>query len=146
MKAIEAITKRNTGEYAIRPFIEKHEKRTMSQMLDWTKNSNSHVRRLSSEGARPRLPWAKKLDVFIENPQPLFLILNNLKDDPSKYVQKSVANCLNDIIKDNKDLALEFIEKWKTYESSPQRNWIIKHALRNLVKQKDERALAILKR
>ena len=78
MKAIEEITKRNTGEYTIRPFIEQDQKKTLRVMIEWTKHKNKHVRRLSSEGVRPRLPWAKKLDIFIENPKPILSILNNL--------------------------------------------------------------------
>ncbi len=137
MHAIEEITKRNTGEYAIRPFIEQYPTKTLNQMKKWSLNSNKHIRRLSSEGVRPRLPWATKLDAFIKNPRPILPILNNLKDDPSKYVQKSVANCLNDILKDNYDLGKTIIEDWKQGDLSKERKWIIKHALRNLLKRND---------
>jgi 3-methyladenine DNA glycosylase AlkC len=133
MQLIEEITKRNTGEYAIRPFIKSNPQRTLAMMENWSRNANKHIRRLSCEGFRPRLPWAKKLDMFIENPLPLFPILNNLKDDKSKYVQKSVANCINDILKDNKEIGLQLIESWKDDNQSKERTWIIKHALRNLV-------------
>ena len=112
MKAIEAITQRNTGEYAIRPFIQKYPKKSLKQMLRWSKNHNFHVRRLSSEGGRPRLPWASKLQQFIDDPTPLLPILENLKDDTSKYVQNSVANCINDFIKDNRPSAEVLIESW----------------------------------
>ncbi|MEQ9091024.1 MAG: DNA alkylation repair protein [Balneola sp.] len=143
MNAIEEITKRNTGEYAIRPFIEKYPERTMTQMLKWSTSSNKHVRRLASEGGRPRLPWATKLQMFIDDPGPLFPIFENLKDDPSKYVQKSVANCLNDILKDNPEVAKMIIKKWSK-DPSKERIWIIKHALRNLRKKDDEWALKII--
>jgi len=135
MKLIEEITKRNTGEYAIRPFIKSNPQRTLAVMEDWSKNSNKHIRRLSCERFRPRLPWAKKLDMFIENPLPLFPVLNNLKDDTSKYVQKSVDNCISDILKDNKEIGLQLIEEWKIENMGKERKWIIKHALRNLVKK-----------
>lgn len=138
IKAIEEITKRNTGEYTIRPFIEKYPDKTLKVMLKWSTDSNKHVRRLSSEGLRPRLPWAKKLQRFIEEPKPILPILNNLKDDPSKYVQKSVANCVNDILKDNPTVGKNLIEEWNTPNSSKARKWIIKHALRNLVKQDND--------
>ncbi|MCF7560405.1 3-methyladenine DNA glycosylase [Sabulilitoribacter multivorans] len=141
MIAIEKITKRNTGEYTIRPFIEKDLKKTMQQMMIWSVNPNKHVRRLSSEGVRPRLPWAKKLDIFIENPKPIIPILNNLKDDPSKYIQKSVANCINDIFKDNYDVGKELIESWNGKQISKERKWIIKHALRNLLKENNNWAI-----
>ncbi|WP_107038258.1 DNA alkylation repair protein [Brumimicrobium mesophilum] len=134
MHLIEEITKRNTGEYAIRSFIEAYPQKTMNKMFEWSTNSNKHIRRLASEGGRPRLPWAPKLDLFIEDPSPLLPILNNLKDDQSKYVQKSVANCINDILKDNKEIGLQLIESWKEENMSKERKWIIKHALRNLIK------------
>jgi len=144
MHAIEEITKRNTGEYTIRPFIEKYPKETIKKMKNWSKHQNKHVRRLASEGGRPRLPWARKLDRFILNPKPLIPILNSLKDDTSKYVQKSVANCLNDIVKDNPEIAKTILEKWN-HKPTSERKWIIKHALRNLRKKKDPWAMSILK-
>ncbi len=143
MRAIEEITKRNTGEYAIRPFIEKYPEQTMARMETWSMDSNKHIRRLSSEGGRPRLPWATKFQMFIDDPSPLLPILENLKDDPSKYVQKSVANCLNDILKDNPEIAKKIIRKWST-DATKERIWIIKHALRNLRKKNDEWALSLI--
>lgn len=137
MGLIEEITKRNTGEYAIRPFIKAYPAKTMTVMEKWSKHPNKHVRRLASEGGRPRLPWATKLDLFIKNPLPLLPILNNLKDDQSKYVQKSVANCINDILKDNKDIGIQLIDSWKIENMSKERKWIIKHALRNLIKNRE---------
>ena len=137
INAIAEITKRNTGEYAIRPYIEKYEKETLMVMEKWSTDTNKHLRRLASEGGRPRLPWAKKIDTFIINPKPLIPILNNLKDDNSKYVQKSVANCLNDILKDKKTIGMEVIENWNNNDITKQRKWIIKHALRNLLKADD---------
>lgn len=144
MKAVEEITKRNTGEYTIRPFIEKYPNRTMKKMLQWSKNKNKHVRRLSSEGCRPKLPWATKLQIFIDNPNPIIPILDNLKDDPSKYVQKSVANNVNDILKDNYSQGIDILKKWVNQNPSPQRKWIIKHALRNQLKQKNPEAQEIM--
>ncbi|SHG27796.1 DNA alkylation repair protein [Flagellimonas flava] len=143
MDAIKEITMRNTGEYTIRPFLEKFPKRTIDTLLGWSHHPNKHVRRLSSEGVRPRLPWASKLDMFIEDPRPLFPILDNLKDDTSKYVQKSVANCLNDIIKDNPEMAKAWIELWAP-KAGKERKWIIKHALRNLIKVEDKWALSLI--
>jgi 3-methyladenine DNA glycosylase AlkC len=137
MQAIEENTKRNTGEYAIRPFFQKDIDKTIKQMEHWSVSENKHVRRLASEGVRPRLPWAKKLDIFIQNPKPIIPILNNLKDDKSKYVQKSVANCVNDILKDNFEIGKELIESWNKEPLSNERRGIIKHALRNLLKSND---------
>jgi len=143
MVAIYEITKRNTGEYAIRPFLELHQRRTLTVLLKWSKDPNKHVRRLASEGVRPRLPWANKLDTFINNPNPILPILENLKDDPSKYVQKSVANCLNDILKDNLEIGKTIIESW-VLNASKERKWIIKHAVRNLIKVNDTWATSII--
>ena len=143
IKAIEEITKRNTGEYTIRPFIETYPRETLDVMVNWSKSKNKHVRRLASEGGRPRLPWAPKLNMFIENPTPLLPILENLKDDPSKYVQKSVANCINDILKDNPETGKELIESW-ALNPTKERSWIIKHALRNLIKKNDNWALRVI--
>ena len=144
MHGIKEITKRNTGEYTIRPFIEKYPEKTMVVMLDWSKDPDFHVRRLAREGGRPRIPWAPKLDIFINDPSPLLPILENLKDDKVKYIQKSVANCLNDILKDNPEMAKAVIESW-VEDATKERTWIIKHALRNLIKKKDKWALSIIK-
>ncbi len=141
--AIYEITKRNTGEYTIRPYLEKYPTKTLEVMLSWSQDSNKHVRRLSSEGVRPRLPWASKLDSFINNPTPILPILENLKDDPSKYVQKSVANCVNDILKDNPEVAKSLVDGWVINATQP-RKWIIKHALRNLIKKQDPWALRVV--
>ncbi len=146
MRMIEEITKRNTGEYTIRPFVEKHQEKTMEQMARWSLNTNFHVRRLACEGSRPRLPWAAKLQCFIDDPAPLLSTLNQLKDDESKYVQNSVANCINDIFKDNFDVAKDLIDSWifsdlKNVEVPPQRKWIIRHAIRNFRKKNVDWAL-----
>ena len=127
----------------IAKFVEKYPERTLKVMKEWSKDSNVHVRRLSSEGVRPRLPWAQKLQMFIDNPKPILPILENLKDDPSKFVQKSVANNLNDILKDNYTIGIDTLKSW-TEGATPQRKWIIKHALRNLIKQEHPRAIRLV--
>ena len=131
MNAIEELTKRNTGEYAIRPYINKYPKETVKQMKVWAKSDNFHLRRLASEGLRPKLPWAAKLELFIDNPKPVFEILNILKTENVKFVMKSVANNLADYIKVNKEAALALIKDW---ERSDNKNtqWIIKHATRKM--------------
>lgn len=146
MHALQEITKRNTSEYAIRPFIVQDQDRALLQIANWSKNTNKHIRRLSSEGVRPRLPWATKLDTFIDNPQPIIPILDTLKQDKSKYVQKSVANCLNDITKDNPDTGKEVIERWISTLDCDSTKWIIKHAMRTLIKKEDQWALDICSR
>lgn len=141
--AMEEITKRNTSEYTIRPFLVRYPEKMINQMKEWSTSENKHIRRLASEGGRPRLPWAQKLDQFIDDPTPLLPILRNLKNDPSKYVQKSVANCLNDILKDNPDIAKDEIESWLPSTNKNCR-WIIQHAIRSLRKNEDPWALNIV--
>ncbi|PIE47906.1 MAG: 3-methyladenine DNA glycosylase [Gammaproteobacteria bacterium] len=131
IQAIEEITKRNTGEYAIRAFIRKYPQKTVGIMKKWSKSDNFHLRRLASEGLRPKLPWATKLETFIQNPKPVFHILQNLMEDDIKFVKKSVANNLTDYLKVNKKEAVKFIKK---YQSSENKNtqWIIKYATRKI--------------
>lgn len=131
IKAIEEITKRNTGEYTIRPFIRKYPKKTIKIMQTWAKSPNFHLRRLASEGSRPKLPWSTKLDVFIDNPKPVFKILETLIEDDVKFVQKSVANNLTDYLKVNKPAATKFIKKF-TDSNNKNTNWIIKYATRKI--------------
>ena len=144
MHALAEVTKRNTSEYAVRPYLEKDTKKTLKQMIKWSKDKNFHLRRLASEGVRPRLPWAPKLDIFIKQPELILPILNNLNNDSVKFVQKSVANCVNDIFKDNYEVGKQLIEDWNKSDISPERKWIIKHSLRKLKKDKDVWALKVL--
>ena len=143
--AIEEITKRHTGEYCIRPFLEQDPEKTMAVMRKWSLDANFHVRRLAPEGVRPRLPWAKKLDQFVADPKPILPILENLKDDPSRFVQKSVANNLNDILKDNYSIGIEILRHWAK-DPTKNRQWIIKHALRNEWKKKNPEAFEIIEK
>ncbi|MFK8272257.1 DNA alkylation repair protein [Capnocytophaga canimorsus] len=129
MNAIEEITKRNTGEYAVRPFVRKYPEKSLEIIEKWAKSPNFHLRRLASEGLRPKLPWASKLDTFVENPAPVFQILELLKDDEIMFVKKSVANHLTDWLKVNKEAVLPLIHRWKTFEN-PHTQWIIKRATR----------------
>ncbi|MFJ1426685.1 DNA alkylation repair protein [Capnocytophaga canimorsus] len=129
MNAIEEITKRNTGEYAVRPFIRKYPEKSLEIIEKWAKSPNFHLRRLASEGLRPKLPWASKLDTFVENPASVFQILELLKDDEIMFVKKSVANHLTDWFKVNKEVVLPLIHRWKTFEN-PHTQWIIKRATR----------------
>ena len=137
--AIYQITQRHTGEYAVRPFLIKYPEKMTSLMLKWSQSKNAHVRRLFSEGIRPRLPWAKKLDQYILDPKPILPILENLKEDKSLFVKKSVANNLNDILKDNYNIAFEVLKKWSESHNTNTR-WIIKHALRNEIRKDNPEA------
>lgn len=140
--ALEKITQYSTGEFAIRPFINQNQN-VMQYLLNWSTSENFHVRRLSSEGCRPLLPWATKLNQFVHDPSLIFPILENLKEDSTEYVRKSVANNLNDISKNHPEKVLELCAKWKK-NNNTSTNWIIRHGLRTLLKNGDERALEIL--
>ena len=144
MSAQYELTKRFTCEYSIRPFIVNDEDRTMNILYQWMTDSDPHVRRLCSEGTRPRLPWSMKIDSFVKNPKPCIPILEHLKNDPDLYVRRSVANHVGDIAKDNLELALKLCENWLN-EASSELKWVIRHALRNPVKRGNERAIELRK-
>lgn len=127
MKALERFTQLSSSEFAIRPFILLDPARAMNQMLQWSLRPNEHVRRLSSEGCRPRLPWSMDIPLFKKDPAPVLEVLENLKADPSLYVRKSVANNLNDIAKDNPDFVLKTVEQW--ISASPETDWILRQGM-----------------
>lgn len=131
MHAISEVTKRNTGEYAVRPYIRKNPDKALGYLEKWAESDNFHLRRLASEGLRPKLPWAPKLDTFIENPKPVFEILEILKEEPIKFVQKSVANHLTDYLKVNPRPTRKLIHTWGG-SANPNTQWMVKHATRKI--------------
>ncbi|MDL2257192.1 DNA alkylation repair protein [Bacteroidales bacterium OttesenSCG-928-I14] len=133
VKAIERITQFTSCEFVTHPFIVKYPKEMMEQMLAWSKHEHWGVRRLASEGCRPRLPWAMALPNLKENPAPIIPILENLKNDPARFVRLSVANNLNDIAKDNPQVVIDLAKRWQG--ESEEVDWIIKHGCRTLLKQ-----------
>jgi len=141
MNALELFTQFGSSEFAIRPFIVKYPKNAMQQMLKWAKHKNHHVRRLASEGSRPRLPWAIGLPEFKKNPKQVLQVLEILKNDESEYVRKSVANNLNDISKDNPELAFQTAKEW--FGKNPKTDWIVKHGMRGLLKKGNTEALKL---
>ena len=143
LAAMPIITRQASCEGAIRPFIRRYPRATLAKLRQWAKHENEHVRRLVSEGTRPRLPWWAPLREFMADPAPVLALLECLKDDPALYVRRSVANNLNDISKDNPQLVLERLTAWSN-GASPERQWLIRHALRTLVKRGDQSALALL--
>ncbi|TRX61319.1 DNA alkylation repair protein [Fulvivirga sp. M361] len=142
MDALALFTQYSSSEFAIRPFIMSYEKETMSKMHEWSLHADHHLRRLSSEGCRPRLPWAMALPGFKANPIRIIPILENLKADSSDYVRKSVANNLNDITKDNPDVVIGIAQRWGL--NVKETHWIVKQGLRSLVKSGNTDALDIL--
>lgn len=136
------LTPRYTAEFAIRPFIDAHYDLTMEHLRSWTTHPDEHVRRLVSEGTRPRLPWAGQLSRFIADPAPALALLEPLVDDDSLYVRRSVANHLNDITKDHPHLALQVGKRWSL--GTTHGDFVVRHGLRTLIKRGDPAALAIL--
>lgn len=141
LPALGHFTKYYSSELAIRPFLAKDPEKGIACMMVWAEDNNPKVRRLASEGCRPRLPWAMALPKFKKDPAPIIPILEKLKDDASEDVRRSVANNLNDISKDNPELALGICEKW--YGVSLNTDKIVKHACRSMLKAGNKRALAI---
>jgi len=138
------MTRRFSAEGSIRYFILQHEQQTLKQLEAWVHDDNFHVRRLVSECTRPRLPWMIRLSKYVENPAPVLKLLNKLKDDPSLYVRRSVANNLNDIAKDNPTLVTATLQRWNKKPASKEMAWLTRHALRTLVKQGNPEALTLL--
>ena len=133
LEALKFFTSYGSSEFAIREFLKRDFSKTINVMKTWAKDKNHHVRRLSSEGSRPRLPWSFKLDEVIKNPSVTRDILEALKADEELYVRKSVANHLNDITKENADYMLDLVNSWD--KKHPHTAWIIKHASRSLIKK-----------
>jgi 3-methyladenine DNA glycosylase AlkC len=143
MAAQYELTKRFTSEFCIRAFIERYPRETYARLEEWASDPSEHVRRLVSEGTRPRLPWAPRLRGFQKDPRPVIALLERLKDDPSLYVRRSVANNLNEIAKDHPSIAIEVCGRWMR-GASEERKWLVRHALRTLVKRGDRAALEVL--
>jgi 3-methyladenine DNA glycosylase AlkC len=130
-----------SAEFAIRPFIEKYPELSSQYLAQWVTDEDHHVRRLTSEGTRPRLPWGIRLQAFCQDPTPNLALLEQLKDDDSEYVRRSVANHLNDIAKDNPDIVIMLCKRWQSNtptnisaKASTNTQWVVKHACRSLIK------------
>jgi 3-methyladenine DNA glycosylase AlkC len=143
MAAQYEITQRFSCEYSIRAFITRHPERTLVRLQEWAADPKPHVRRLVSEGTRPRLPWAPRLKMFQEDPAPVVELLELLKDDPTTLVRRSVANNLNDIGKDHPGVLVEVCRRWLA-DAGPEREALVRHALRSAVKRGEPGALQLL--
>jgi len=142
MDALKYFTTFGSSEFAIRYFLRSDLERSLERMHEWTRDENHHVRRLASEGSRPRLPWSFRLEAVQADPRLAAGILDRLKADESLYVRKSVANHLNDVTKVHPEWVLDTIEGWSL--ENKHTAWIAKHALRSLIKQGDVRALTVI--
>jgi 3-methyladenine DNA glycosylase AlkC len=140
LQVLHAITQRFTAEWALRPFIVEHPTLAFETLHRWTRDASPHVRRLVSEGSRPRLPWGLQLKGLIADPSPTLPLLAALQDDESEYVRRSVANHLNDIAKDHPALVAEWLEMHLP-EATPERRALLRHASRTLIKRGDARVL-----
>ncbi len=141
LDALKVFTAYGSSEFAIRVFLKNHFDTSIRALYKWSEDENHHVRRLASEGSRPRLPWSFKLDRMIEDPTIAQPILENLKEDAELYVRKSVANHLNDVSKDNPEYLIKLLKSWKS--DHPHTKWIIKHASRSLIKKGNTDSLSI---
>jgi 3-methyladenine DNA glycosylase AlkC len=142
MPALAFFTPLASSEFGVRPYLLVDPQRALAYMYEWAKDENEHVRRLASEGSRPRLPWGPSLPAFKEDPTPLLPILEALKDDESEYVRRSVANSLNDISKTHPQLMLDIAERWLGH--SEERDRLVKHACRTLLKAGNTRAMLLM--
>lgn len=142
MAVLKLFTQYGSAEFAIRHFLLRDFDRTLAVMRGWAQDGNEHVRRLASEGSRPRLPWSFQLKQLVADPSPTLPILETLKADSSLYVRKSVANHLNDYSKDHPGWLIERISGWPI--GNERTAWIVRHALRTLIKKGDQRALGLI--
>ena len=149
MLANYELTKRFTAEFSVRPYIAADPGRAIETLTEWASDDNAHVRRLVSEGSRPRLPWGMRLKAVVEDPALTLPLLEKLKDDPVLYVRRSVANHLGDILKDHPDVAYDVCERWMeearplAEEQRAARRWVVSHAVRLPAKQGVKRAVRI---
>lgn len=143
LPAMAKMTRFFSAEFAIRPYIIKHPELTRISLSKWMKDKDWRVRRLASEGTRPRLPWGQQLPDFIRDPQPVLAILAQLFNDENLIVRRSVANNLNDIAKDHPDLAADTAQQWLS-SNGEHASWTAKHGMRTLVKQGHPKALSVL--
>ncbi|MEM6261502.1 MAG: DNA alkylation repair protein [Bacteroidota bacterium] len=143
LAGMKEVTQRFSAEFAIRPYLLRYPEPVMAQLHEWATHPNLHVRRLVSEGTRPRLPWGLRLQPFIENPYPSIELLTLLKDDPELYVRRSVANHLNDISKDHPQLVIDTLKEWLK-GGTENTKWIARHAMRGLLKAGNPQALELM--
>lgn len=143
LELLAELTPRLTGEFALRTFLAADLDRTLAVVLEWTGHRDEHVRRLASEGTRPRLPWAKRVPGLIDRPEVTRPILEALRGDDSEYVRRSVANHLNDLSRLDPALAVGIAGDWLA-SPAPATERLVRHALRTLIKAADPGALALL--
>ena len=132
--ALKELTKYGSSEFAIRPFMINYPDRMMPVLHDWAVDENEDVRRLAAEGSRPRGVWVAHIEAFKKDPKPVLELLDKMKTDESKYVQKAVANNLNDISREHPDLVIKTAKQWLR-NGDKNTAWIVRRACRSLIKQ-----------
>ncbi len=145
--ALTDLTQKFTAEFAVRPFLLKHQSLSFKYLHQLTDHPVHHVRRWVSEGSRPRLPWGERLGFLVKNPTPTLELLEKLKYDDELYVRKSVANHLNDITKDHPTIVIKTLIRWKKEAAQKDQakiSWITRHSLRGLIKQGHPGALKLI--
>ncbi|WP_106402861.1 DNA alkylation repair protein [Actinocorallia populi] len=142
METLAVITPFSTAEFAVRPLLERHRKDALEIMLGWASSPDEHLRRLASEGTRARLPWGSRVGWLME-PGPTLPVLDALRDDPSEYVRRSVANHVNDLAKEHPEFAVELLARWRA-EGGSHVEAVLRHALRGLLRAGDTGALALV--
>jgi 3-methyladenine DNA glycosylase AlkC len=143
LDAIHTLTQHFSCEFAIRPFLIHHPELATARLRQWVSDRSPHVRRLVSEGTRPRLPWAQRLPAYVRDPRPNLALLDALATDSSEYVRRSVANHLGDIAKDHPELAVKRAKKWLRRHPGAHTEWVVRHGLRGPLKQGDAGALSL---
>jgi 3-methyladenine DNA glycosylase AlkC len=143
LDALYAATQRFSMEYAIRPYLNRWPEETLARMEDWARDDHYHVRRLVSEGTRPKLPWGRKVEI---DPRRPLALLDVLHADPTRFVTRSVANHLNDVSKIAPEAVVGRLRDWKAQGAQEARelDWMTRHALRTAVKRGEGPALALL--
>jgi 3-methyladenine DNA glycosylase AlkC len=145
MKTLHSMTQVFTAEFAIRPFFIHEENKTLKQFSHWCQDPDENVRRLVSEGSRPLLPWGERLPSFVKDPEKTWVLLHELRKDQSNYVQKSVANHINDHTKNHEDWVIKKLKLWKEeVNEHPKLEWIIRHGTRTLIKKGHPKAFQLL--
>ncbi|MFC4014842.1 DNA alkylation repair protein [Nonomuraea purpurea] len=142
MATLAVLTPHSTGEFAVRPFLERHRDDALKIMYGWAESPDEHLRRLASEGSRPRLPWAARVG-WLMTPGPTLPLLDLLRDDPSEYVRRSVANHVNDLAKDHPRAAIELLARWRSDGGSHVER-VLRHAARGLLRAGHPEALALV--
>ncbi|NUT44939.1 MAG: DNA alkylation repair protein [Thermoactinospora sp.] len=142
MRTLAVLTPYSTGEFAVRPYLERYGEAALEIMRGWAGSPDEHLRRLASEGTRARLPWATRVR-WLTVPGPTYPILDALRDDPSEYVRRSVANHVNDLTKEHPEAALDLLGRWRS-EGGSHVERVLRHALRGLLRSGHPGALALV--